>query len=105
MVSAPSLLILLLQIISLLCDIYTWIILAYCLLSMVLAFGLADNLRKFFYAAYNVCARLVEPALRPIRNILPDTGMVDLSPLVLILFISYGVPFILRSILRLMSGM
>lgn len=105
MVSASALLFLLLRLIALLCDLYTWIILAYCLLSMVLAFGLADGLRNFFLAAYNVCARLVEPALRPIRSILPDTGMVDLSPLVLILFISYGVPFIVQSLIRLASGL
>ncbi|MDF7673323.1 YggT family protein [Acetobacteraceae bacterium ESL0709] len=105
MVSASPFLLILLKIIFLLCDIYTWIILAYCLLSMVLAFGLADSLRTFFFAAYNVCARLVEPVLRPIRSILPDTGMVDLSPLILILFISYGVPFILQTLIRLVAGM
>jgi YggT family protein len=31
--------------------------------------------------------RLVEPALAPIRRLLPQTGMVDFSPLVLILLL------------------
>ncbi|QHI96462.1 YggT family protein [Aristophania vespae] len=84
---------------------YTWIILAYCLLSMVLAFNLVGGLRNFFYAAYSICARLVEPALRPIRSILPDMGMMDFSPLILLLIISYGVPFFARAIVRLLIGL
>lgn len=31
--------------------------------------------------------RLVEPMLSPIRNILPQTGMIDFSPLVLIILL------------------
>jgi len=33
----------------------------------------------------DVIYRLTEPALRPIRRILPDLGGIDLSPLVLLL--------------------
>jgi YggT family protein len=41
----------------------------------------------------------VEPLLRPIRNILPTTGMVDFSPIVLILLVQISGK-ILISLLR-----
>jgi YggT family protein len=33
--------------------------------------------------------RLTEPALRPIRNILPNLGGIDISPVILILFLLF----------------
>jgi YggT family protein len=33
--------------------------------------------------------RLTEPALAPIRRILPDLGGIDLSPLLLIVFLKF----------------
>jgi YggT family protein len=32
---------------------------------------------------------LTEPALRPIRNILPNLGGIDISPVILILFLLF----------------
>jgi len=36
-------------------------------------------------AFYNSIQRLLDPVLRPIRNVLPQTGAIDFSPLVLII--------------------
>ena len=38
-----------------------------------------------FYMAIN---RLLEPVLGPIRNLLPNTGAIDFSPLVLIILLN-----------------
>ena len=37
---------------------------------------------------------MTEPMLAPIRRVLPQTGMVDLSPLVLVLVLSVLVRFV-----------
>jgi YggT family protein len=42
--------------------------------------------------------RLIEPLLQPIRNIVPSVGMIDFSPLILILFVQI-INYVLRSIL------
>ena len=34
--------------------------------------------------------RLTEPALRPIRNFLPNFGSIDISPIILILLLQAG---------------
>lgn len=82
-------------------DIYTWIILTYCLTTMAISFGVVNpNSNRFIQSLVDILARLVEPVLQPIRNILPPTGMMDFSPLILLLAIQYGVPFILKTIFR-----
>ncbi|WP_326831386.1 YggT family protein [Bombella favorum] len=93
-----------LQIINLLMvvlDVYTWIILAYCLATMAISFGIINpHSNRFMMSVVEILAKLVEPVLQPIRNILPPTGMMDFSPLILLLTIQYGIPFILKSIFR-----
>ncbi|HIG17441.1 MAG TPA: YggT family protein, partial [Candidatus Handelsmanbacteria bacterium] len=37
---------------------------------------------------YMAINRFLEPVLRPIRNILPNTGAIDFSPLVLIILLN-----------------
>jgi YggT family protein len=52
---------------------------------------LADILLRYILDPYNPVRQtldaIVEPFLAPIRSILPDFGMIDLSPLVLIILI------------------
>jgi YggT family protein len=40
-----------------------------------------------YHAVREALARIVEPMLAPIRNALPSTGPLDLSPLILLLVI------------------
>ena len=43
---------------------------------------------EFLIGFYDGINRLLDPVLRPIRNILPQTGMIDFSPLVLIIVLN-----------------
>ncbi|WP_370518145.1 MULTISPECIES: YggT family protein [unclassified Saccharibacter] len=92
----------LMKIIMALLQVYVWIILAYCVASMAVGFGILDiRNNRFLMSAFATLVRLVEPVLRPIRAILPDMGALDLSPLILLLLIEYGIPYLLRMIFRL----
>ncbi|MCL4261179.1 MAG: YggT family protein [Anaerolineaceae bacterium] len=44
---------------------------------------------------------IVEPMLAPIRRIVPLVGMIDFSPLVLILILQFGSQFLIRILLSL----
>ena len=52
---------------------------------------LADVIVSYFLDPYHSIRRfldnLVQPMLEPIRRILPSTGMIDLSPLVLLILL------------------
>jgi len=50
---------------------------------------------KFVYSVADLLYRVTEPALRPIRSILPDLGGIDISPVILILFLLFIVNVVL----------
>jgi YggT family protein len=66
---------------------------------------LVDIIISYFMSPFNqfrqILDRIVQPMLNPIRRILPATGMIDLSPLVLLILLQvleYIVTSLLRSI-------
>ena len=75
-------------------DIYTWIVIAGAIMSWLVAFGVVNVSNKFIRMVVDVLYRLTEPVLRPIRNILPNLGGVDISPVILLLGL-----FFIRSLL------
>jgi YggT family protein len=65
--------------------IYIWILIAAAILSWLVAFNVINTRNRVVYQIGDFLYRLTEPALRPIRNVLPNLGGIDISPLVLIL--------------------
>ena len=65
--------------------IYIWILIAAAILSWLVAFNVINTRNRAVYQIGDFLYRLTEPALRPIRNVLPNLGGIDISPLVLIL--------------------
>lgn len=68
-------------------QIYQFILLARVLLSWFPDIDRSNPLIRFLYD-------ITEPVLQPIRNMLPQTGMLDLSPLVVFLAISVLMMFL-----------
>jgi YggT family protein len=65
--------------------IYIYILIATAVLSWLVAFNVVnmrnDIVRSISYFLYQI----TEPALRPIRSILPNLGGIDISPVILII--------------------
>jgi YggT family protein len=55
--------------------------------STLASFGVLDTRNRIVWTIGDFLYRLTEPALRPIRNLLPNFGGIDISPLILILLI------------------
>ena len=69
--------------------LYIWILIASAILSWLIAFNVVNarnpvvaNVGEFLY-------RITEPALRPIRALLPNLGGIDVSPVILILLLLF----------------
>lgn len=67
--------------------LYLWAVILAAVVSTLASFGVLDTRNRIVWTIGDFLYRLTEPALRPIRNMLPSFGSVDLSPLVLILII------------------
>jgi YggT family protein len=75
-------------------DIYTWIVIASAIVSWLVAFGVINIRNQFVRMLVDFLYRITEPALRPIRRIMPNLGGIDISPVILLLGL-----FFLRSLL------
>jgi YggT family protein len=77
----------LLYIILLVCDLYIYILIAAAVLSWLVAFNVVNSRNQVVAMVGDFLYRITEPLLRPIRNMLPGLGGIDVSPVVLILVI------------------
>src|ERR1700683_4257689 len=71
----------------LLIRIYIWLLIGQAILSWLLAFGVINRYNRGVSVIGDFLYRVTEPALRPIRAMLPNFGGVDISPVVLILIL------------------
>ncbi|RCS22459.1 YggT family protein [Phyllobacterium salinisoli] len=79
----------LIRTIDLALSIYTWIIIASAVFSWLYAFNVINSSNRFVASVGDFLYRVTEPALRPIRNLLPNLGGIDISPIVLLLIIFF----------------
>lgn len=79
----------LLDVILLALQLYTWLIIASAILSWLVAFNVVNTRNEVVRAIWSFLDAITEPALRPIRNVLPNLGGIDVSPIILLLVIFF----------------
>ncbi len=79
----------LLDLILLVLRLYSYLLVAWVVLSWLIAFNVINTHNRFVYAVTDFLDRITEPVLRPIRRVLPTMNGIDLSPVVLILLIYF----------------
>ncbi|MES3091002.1 YggT family protein [Sphingomonas aerolata] len=93
----------LLQIVQLLLNLVWWVIMIQAVMSWLIAFNIINTQSNVVRSVWEALQRITEPLYRPIRRILPDFGMLDLSPLVVLLILyiltNIVVPNIAQSLL------
>jgi YggT family protein len=72
------------EIIALLVQVFVMLIIIQFVIGLLFAFNVVNPSNDFLRQVYESINRLLDPLLRPIRNVMPQTGALDLSPLVLI---------------------
>jgi len=70
-------------------QLYIWVIIASAILSWLIAFNVVNTQNRFVYSVADMLYRVTEPALRPIRSVLPNLGGIDISPVILILILMF----------------
>lgn len=75
----------LLGFISYLITLYTYVIIAGVVMSWLMAFGVVNAYNPMVRSIWQGLNAVTEPLLRPIRNMLPNMGGIDVSPLFLLL--------------------
>jgi len=75
------------EVVIVLLDLYWWVIIISAVASWLIAFGVINTYNRTVHRIIDVLYRLTEPALRPIRQFLPNFGGLDISPVILLLAI------------------
>ncbi|WP_150524175.1 YggT family protein [Roseibium sediminis] len=86
----------LLDVIMLALNLYVYVIIASAIFSWLYAFNIVNSSNQIIATIGQMLYNLTEPALRPIRRILPNFGGIDLSPIALLL----GIFFLQNVIVR-----
>jgi YggT family protein len=70
-------------------QLYIWIVIAAAVMSWLIAFNVVNVRNPVVGMIGDFLYRATEPALRPIRNVMPSLGGLDISPIILILLIIF----------------
>ncbi len=70
-------------------QLYAWIVIAAAIASWLVAYGIVNRYNRFAMTVIDMLDRLTQPALRPIRRVLPNLGGIDISPVILLIIIFF----------------
>jgi YggT family protein len=70
-------------------QLYIYAIIISAVLSWLVSFNVVNSRNQLVYAVMDTLYRVTEPVLRRIRHFMPNTGALDLSPMVLILILIF----------------
>ncbi|HEX3938000.1 MAG TPA: YggT family protein [Xanthobacteraceae bacterium] len=70
-------------------QLYLWIVIAMAIFSWLVAFNVVNTRNHVVAMVGDFLYRITDPALRPIRNFLPNLGGIDISPVILFLIIIF----------------
>jgi YggT family protein len=91
----------LLGFISYLITLYTYVVIAGVVMSWLMTFGVINAHNPFVRSLWEALNAVTEPFLRPIRNMLPNMGGVDISPIILLLACFFVQSVVLPNIAKL----
>ena len=85
------------QIIDMIASIFVMLIIIQFIIGLLFAFNVVGR-NEFLMSFYEAINRLLDPILRPVRNLMPNTGAIDFSPLVVIIILQI-ILIVLRNII------
>jgi YggT family protein len=72
------------EIVGYLISVIVMLVIVQFVMSLLISFNVVNMHNDFVAAVWRAINALLEPILAPIRKIMPDTGAIDFSPMVLI---------------------
>jgi YggT family protein len=70
-------------------DLYWWVIIAAVIASWLVGFGIINSYNPIARSILRALHALTEPVFGPVRRIIPALGGLDLSPLVVLLLLTF----------------
>lgn len=68
-------------------ELYKWVVIIAILVVWLIQFNILDRRNRLVFTAADFLYRITEPALRPIRRVVPDFGGIDVTPIILLVLL------------------
>ena len=68
-------------------SLYRWAVILAAVFSILVSFGVLDTRNRLVWTVGDFLYRITEPALRPLRRIVPSIGNIDITPIILLVII------------------
>jgi YggT family protein len=81
----------LISILGYLATILSTIVIVQFILSLLIAFNVVSLSNHIVASIWHALNMILDPFLKPIRKIMPDTGMIDFSPMVLLIALNIAI--------------
>ena len=94
----------LLNVLDLAITLYIWVLITSAIMSWLVAFGVINTSNQIVRTVGDAVYRLTEPALRPLRSVIPSVGGIDLSFIVLYFLLIFVQGFVRADLPRLLGG-
>jgi YggT family protein len=78
----------LVDVVGYLISIIVMLVIVQFVMSLLIVFNVVNTRNQFVEALYTAVNSLLEPLLAPVRKIMPHTGAIDFSPMVLIIVLT-----------------
>ncbi len=85
-------------------NLFWWAVILAAIMQTLISFGVLDTRNRIVWSVGDFLYRVTEPALRPIRRMLPNFGGLDLSFLVVLLLIWVAQMLLARIYFAAMTG-
>ena len=70
-------------------SLYIWVLIINAIISWLVAFNILNTSNRFVYSVLEISYKLTDPPLSFIRKYIPSIGSIDISPVILILFLMF----------------
>ena len=77
------------ELINAVIGLFIWAMILSAVFSMLASFGVLDTRNRLVWTIGDFLYRVTDPVLRPVRNVVPTFGNVDISPIIVILLLQY----------------
>jgi YggT family protein len=77
------------SLIAIILNLYWWVVMAAVVMSWLTAFNVINVHNDFARAVLRALYALTEPIFRPLRKVIPPIGGLDLSPLIVLVLLSW----------------
>jgi YggT family protein len=71
-------------------QLYIYALFIFIILGWLVQFNVINTGNRFVYLVMDFLYRVTEPLLRPIRNVMPNLGGLDISPIILVLGLTFA---------------